>query len=119
MNRARWWMRRRWFPRTFAEYMATPAKIGQRDMMLAMCDVIERGPLAMLRDFADCTCTPTIGGIPCTSPHCVRLDLPIRHWAGRGYVIGDLTWRQAAGRGYACDDIGLGRVPVDGAVKRG
>jgi hypothetical protein len=31
-------MRRRWRPRTFAEYMATPAKIGQRDRMLAMCD---------------------------------------------------------------------------------
>ena len=33
VKRARW---RR--PRTFAEYMATPAKIGQRDRMLAMCD---------------------------------------------------------------------------------
>lgn len=38
MKRARWWMRRRWYPRTFAEYMATPAKIDQRDRMLAMCD---------------------------------------------------------------------------------
>lgn len=38
MKRARWWMRRRWWPRTFAEYMATPAKIGQRDAILAMCD---------------------------------------------------------------------------------
>jgi hypothetical protein len=38
LGRARWWMRRRWFPRTFAEHMATPAKITQRDRMLAMCD---------------------------------------------------------------------------------
>ena len=38
LRRARWWMRRRWCPRTFAEYMATPAKIEQRDRMLAACD---------------------------------------------------------------------------------
>jgi hypothetical protein len=38
VKRARWWMRRRWWPRTFAEYMATPAKIAQRDRMLAACD---------------------------------------------------------------------------------
>lgn len=31
MKRARWWMRRRWFPRTFAEYMATPSKCGDAD----------------------------------------------------------------------------------------
>jgi hypothetical protein len=36
VKRARWWMRRRWRPRTFAEYMATPAKIAQRDRMDAM-----------------------------------------------------------------------------------
>lgn len=40
MKQARWWMPRRWWPRTFAEYMATPAKIEQRDLMIAMCDAI-------------------------------------------------------------------------------
>jgi hypothetical protein len=44
MKRARWWMRRRWRPRTFAEYMATPEKIGQRDWLLAECDrLLARG----------------------------------------------------------------------------
>ena len=48
MNRARWWMRRRWWPKTFAEYMATPEKIGQRDAMTAMIDQFLRdGPPSM------------------------------------------------------------------------
>ena len=38
MKHARWWMRRRWRPRSLAEYMATPVKIGQRDRILAACD---------------------------------------------------------------------------------
>lgn len=48
MKRARWYMRRRWFPRTFAEYMATPAKIGQRDRMLAMRDESDQGSLTVM-----------------------------------------------------------------------
>ncbi len=38
MKRARWWMRRRWWPRSFAEYMATPDKIAERDRILTAID---------------------------------------------------------------------------------
>jgi hypothetical protein len=65
-------------------------------------------------DGSDCICGPAIGGIPCPSPRCVRLDLPVRRWTGAGYVTGDLTWRQAVDQGYAEEDIGLGRVAMDG-----
>lgn len=42
MKRARWWMRRRWRPSTFAEYMATPGRIAQRDAIADMCDAVLR-----------------------------------------------------------------------------
>lgn len=63
-------------------------------------------------DGPECTCNAATGGSPCTSPRCIRLDLPVRHWTGRGYVTGTLTWRQAASQGYSEQDIGLGRVPL-------
>lgn len=63
-------------------------------------------------DGPECICNAATGGSPCTSPRCIRLDLPVRHWTGRGYVTGTLTWRQAASQGYSEQDIGLGRVPL-------
>ena len=90
MKRARWWMRRRWWPRTFAEYMATPEKIGQRDAILAMCDLVQMRidplpPVAVTETPAEARKWLRRGG------YCVAFGVLLEAYAGADVVWSVLT----------------------------